>query len=100
MGLAEHQHTVQAFAPYAAEEAFAGGILLGGTIRRPQHRDAARLRHPAERPSVLAVVVAEEVPWPLAEARRLAQLLGDPGVGGVPCDPYMDLYLLLSPSAV
>ena len=88
--LAQDQPTVRALASDTAEEPLAGGVLPGGTVGGPQHGDAARLGDPGEGVAIFAVVVADEVPGPLPEGRRLAELLGNPSVGRVPRHADMD----------
>jgi len=58
MGLAQDQEVVQAFPPDAPEEAFAGGVLPGGAIGRPQLRDAGGggERAPVDARPYLAIV--------------------------------------------
>ena len=66
---------------HAPEEPLADGVLPGGTVRRAQLHDTAGRRNARESLALLAVAVADEVSGALVEGRRLAQLLGDPGVG-------------------
>jgi hypothetical protein len=90
MGFAQDQQVVQALAPHAPQEALARGVLPGRAIRRAQLLNAGGCRDPGKRGAVLAVIVMEEVPRPLPEGRRFAELLGDPGVGGVARDADVD----------
>src|SRR3712207_3619831 len=78
--LAQDQQVVQALAPHAAKEPLADRILPGRAIRRPQLLDASDRGDAGEGRPVLAVVVVQQVAWPMAERRRLAQLVGDAGV--------------------
>ncbi len=82
MGLPQDEDMVQALAPHAAQEPLAGGVLPGRAIRRAQLLDARGGGDAGEGRAVRAVVVAEQVARPLAERRRLAQLLGDPRIVG------------------
>ncbi len=86
VGLAQHHDVIRAFAPDAAEEPLARGVLARCAVGRPPLRDAARRRDARERRPILAVAITDEIARPLAEGRRLAQLLGDPGIRRVARD--------------
>ena len=87
--LPEDEEMVQALPPCTAAEPLAGGVLPGRTVGRPQLRDAGGGGDAGEGRPVLAIVVADEEPGPLTERCRLAQLLGNPGVGRVARDADM-----------
>ena len=48
------------------------------------------LSDPVEGCSVLSVIVAAEEPWTFSERSGVAQLLSDPGIGGIAGDGEVD----------
>src|SRR5207302_137696 len=87
---AQEQDVIQAFAPHAAEEALTGGVRPRCPDGSGQHPDPATRRDAVEARPVLPVVVADQEARLRAERRRLAQLLGDPGIQWVPRDADVD----------
>ncbi len=85
--LAQDQHMVETFPPYAAQEAFTEGIRLGSTVRRSQDLGAAPRRHPSEGVPIFAIAIPDQKArhWP--KRSRLPPLLRHPGIGGMPGDP-------------
>ena len=88
--LVQNEEMVKAFAADAAEEAFADGVRAGCPDGRPQHLDAAPGRDARELCAEFAVIVADQEARSRAEGRRLAQLLGNPGIGRMPRDADVD----------
>jgi len=84
LGLAQDQEVIETLAPHTAEEALTGGVPARRPVCRPQCRDAGRRRDTGERLTVLAIVVAKQIPGAVGARRGLAPLLGDPGIGRVP----------------
>jgi len=82
--LAEDEDVVQALPPHAPQEALAGRVGPQGAHGRAQDADPARGGEAVEARPVLGVVVADQESRGRPEGRRLAQLLGDPGVRRVP----------------
>jgi hypothetical protein len=83
VALAEDEQMIETLAPHAAEEPLAGGVGARGADGRAQHPDAACGGEVVEARPILAVVVADEEARGCTERCRLAQLLGQPGVGRV-----------------
>ena len=81
--LAQDEDVVEAPAPHAPEEALAGGVRPRCPDRGAHDRDPTAGRDAGERRPVLGVIVAGEVAGMPPEGRGLAQLLRDPGIGGV-----------------
>jgi len=67
-----------------------GDTYLWGTNIRADHLDRAGRRQAGEGGAVPGVVVVDQGPRPDPLRRRLAQLLGDPGVGGGAGDAEVD----------
>ncbi len=74
---------IQAFLPYTAQEAFADGIRFRGPIRRLQDLNRSRLRRGGEGLPIFAIPIPNEKARALTVGRRLAQLLGHPGIRGM-----------------
>ena len=82
MVLTEDQDVIEALSTQAAQEAFADRIRPGRSVGRAEYLDACG--GPCEGRAVLGVVVADEVPRSFAKRSCVAELLGDPGIGGAP----------------
>jgi len=80
---------VEALLVDAAQEPLADGMYPGRAARRAEARDTARLGHSSDGWAERAVVVADQIGQMLPERRGFAQLLSDPGSGGMACDGYM-----------
>ena len=83
MALAEDEQVVRAFATHAPQEALARRVGPRGPDGRAQDADPARGGEAVEARPVLTVVVTDEEARTRVKGRRLAQLLGNPGVGRV-----------------
>ncbi len=81
---------VEALLVDAAQEPLADGMHPGRAVRRAEARDTARLGHSSDGWAERAVVVADQIGRMLPERRGFAQVLSDPGSGGMACDGYMD----------
>ncbi len=81
---------VQTLAPHAAEETLAGRVGPWRADGRAQNCDPAARRDAGEGRPVLAVVVPDQVAWPLVERCGLAQLLRDPGIRRMARDVHVD----------
>src|SRR5579871_3949484 len=80
MTLAQRQHVIQTFTPYRALEALNHSVGVGGPHGRFEHPNASACSHAGEVCTIFSLVVADKVLGSLAERRRLAELLGSPGV--------------------
>jgi len=81
---------VEALQADAAQELLADGMHPGRAVHRAEAPDTARLGHPGDGWAERAVVVADQIGRMLPERRGFAQVLSDPGSGGMACDGYMD----------
>ena len=81
---------VEALQADAAQELLADGMHPGRAVHRAEAPDTARLGHPGDGWAERAVVVADQIGRMLPERRDFAQVLSDPGSGGMACDGSMD----------
>ena len=84
MTFTQDEHVVQAFASQTAEKTFAKGVGAGCLHCGFQQFDIRAVDHILKLLTKLLVVISNEKAWPLTKRRGFAQLLGDPGVCGVP----------------
>ena len=82
MVLSEDEDMVQALPAEAAEEPFTDRVQVGRLRRNGDDIDPCAVRSRGEVVPELTVVVANQEPRSLVVRRRLAQLLGHPGIGG------------------
>ncbi len=75
MPFAQDKQAVQAFPPQAAPKTLAVGVGARCVMRRVEHPYPGAARDAVKRRAILAVIVADQEPWRLAERRRFPQLL-------------------------
>lgn len=81
---------VQTLPPHTPKKSFTYGIHQGRPVCRVDVVDASGAGHVREERSVPAVVVGDEMPGVVPEGCRLAELLGDPPIGGMARDTHVD----------
>ena len=80
MTFAHNHDVIKTLAAYAPQQSFADGVGARRSDRRAEHINAASNRNSLEVPTVLCIIVTNEILRRLAKGRRLAQLLSDPFV--------------------
>ena len=88
--LMQNEQVIKTLAPHASEKSFTSRIRSRGVIRDVEHLDMIRVRNTGETHPKLAIVVTDEILWPLAKGGGFSQLLRDPGVCRIPCDADMN----------
>ena len=90
MSLAQDEEEVQTPPSHTAQKALTVSIGLGCLIRCAQHLNPSPGSYRRERDAVLVVIVPNEKPRTFAKWSRFSQLLGRPGIGGVPGHTKVD----------
>lgn len=89
MLLAQDEEEVEAFPPHAAQKPLTDGVGLRRLIGCGENLNSTPIRHPGEGVPILVVVIANQETRPLAEGRRLPQLLGHPVITRASGHPEM-----------
>src|SRR5664280_366033 len=89
LALVQNNHVIQALTAKAPKESLTESIRPRSQVRRAQYFNPTPRRHPGEHRTEFRVIVADKVGGTLVEGRGLAQLLGHPGIRGVPSDVDM-----------
>jgi hypothetical protein len=76
--LLQNEQMIEALTPHAFSEAFTGRIRSRGVIRDGEHLDLTRVRHSGEVQPKRAIVVTDEILWPLAKGGGFAQRYARP----------------------
>ena len=85
LALAKDEKVIQTLSSDTAQESFTKRIGLRCLKRRFQNGDACAYGEAREVLAELAIVVADQIPRMLSKRSSFAQLLSDPGIGGMPC---------------
>ena len=78
--LMEDQEVIQAFSPHTSQKALTDGIGLWRMVWRPKHLDAARCRDAGKNRSEFAIIIPNQIFWPLSIWSCLPQLLRHPKI--------------------